>query len=99
MADEDVSPMPDEPEFEDIEELHAQMRSLLRAQVLLDATEHDPGELRDVIAEMLDQIRHTGEVIRAWARVLRMQPTMAERIADWMTDIADVLDPVAPEDE
>jgi hypothetical protein len=98
------NPEPNEPDWKDksergdIEELHAQVRSILGAVHSLAVAEHRPDTARDVIADTLDLIRDIAEMMRRNAVLLRRQPTLTDHVADDLEKLANVLDPL-PRDE
>jgi hypothetical protein len=72
-----------EPEYEDIEEMHAALRDHLRATDITSDTE--------TIATLFSVVRYTAEALGGMALVLRRHPSSAERIAGRLTDLANGL--------
>jgi hypothetical protein len=76
---------------DELEEMHAALRDHLRASDLVEAVEWDRTEAREVIADLLAVVRHHVDAMHRLALALRHQPTMADRVAGHLEELADAL--------
>jgi hypothetical protein len=87
----------DEPEYEELEEMHAALRDHMVADHILRVT--DDQEQRELLSSLFAQNRVLAETLRSFAMVLRRVPATAEGIADSLETIANTVSPEEPEEE
>ena len=83
---------PDPPDFDDVEEMHAELRDHLMATDLMAA---DPDTARDAVANLFGLIRFATESTERIAMALRWQPANAEGAADGLDALAAALTELA----
>jgi hypothetical protein len=83
---------PEELSYEDVEDLIAGARDLMRAADVVAVVERDPALGREAIAGLFAVIRHVAETQRRIALALRRVPAMAERAPGHLEDLARAID-------
>ena len=83
---------PDRPDYEDVEQMHAELRDHLMATDLMSA---DPDAARDAVANLFGLIRFASESTQQIAMALRWKPANAESAADGLDALAVALDELA----
>jgi hypothetical protein len=83
---------PDPLDYDDVEEMHAELRDHLMATDLMAA---DPDTARDAVANLFGLIRFARESTQQIAMSLRWKPANAESAADGLDALAVALDELA----
>ena len=83
---------PDPLDYDDVQEMHAELRDHLMATDLMAA---DPDTARDAVANLFGLIRLATESTQQIAMALRWKPANAESAADGLDALAVALDELA----
>jgi hypothetical protein len=86
----------EEPEYEDIEQMFAEMRDHMTASHIVSVAED--GELEALLASSFSFDRDTAELLRRLALVLRRIPESREHIADHLDEIATMIESLIPKE-
>jgi hypothetical protein len=79
-------------DYDELGEMHAELRDHLLASDLVALAEHDQDGAREVTANLVRVIRHAADSMRRAALVIRRSPQSAHRVADGLDDMAGMLD-------
>jgi hypothetical protein len=82
----------DELDYDELEELHAELHDYLLASDLVGLAERDPDEASETIARLFAVIRHVAGAVGGAALVLRRQPMLIDRVARDLGMLAGMLD-------
>jgi hypothetical protein len=86
---------PEEPSYEEVEDLIAGAYDLVRAADVVAMVEQDRALARDAIADLFAVVRHVAETQRRIALALRRVPAMAEYVPGHLEDLARAIDDLA----